>query len=120
MFASKCANRKERSKGKALNISWDDDSEEEDSEVESPIHASESAKFVAFMTRTNSSLVQGYDKDPKPYEDLNLPEFSDDDQDLEEVYMKLLKDFMRLSRINDKLSHKLKISVSKLFPGIRT
>ena len=34
--AAKCANRKEKSKGKALNVSWEEDTDEEKSEPESP------------------------------------------------------------------------------------
>lgn len=66
------------------------------------------------MTRTNSSSVQGSsDKDSKSNEDVNLHEFSNDEHDLELMYRKLLKDSMRLSRINDKLSHKLKTMESR-------
>ena len=39
--------------------------------------------------------------------------FSDDEQDLEVVCRKLLKNSMRLFRINDKLSYKLKITESQ-------
>ena len=47
-------------------------------------------------------------RDSKSDEDLNLYEFSDDEQDLEAVYRKLLKDSMCLSRISDRMALKLK------------
>ena len=34
--AAKCVNKKEKSKGKALNVSWEEDTDEEKSEPESP------------------------------------------------------------------------------------
>ena len=40
-------------------------------------------------------------------------DLSDEEQDVEVAYKKLLKDSLRLSRINDKLSHKLKVSESQ-------
>lgn len=53
------------------------------------------------------------DRDSKSNKELNLHVFSDDEQDLEAMYRKLLKDSMHLSRINDKLSYKLKITESQ-------
>lgn len=44
---------------------------------------------------------------------MNLHEFSDDEQHVETVSKKLLKDSMCLSCINEKLSHKLKITESQ-------
>lgn len=66
------------------------------------------------MTRTSSSSVQGSsNRDSKSNKDLNLHVFSDDEQDLEAVYRKLLKDSMLLSHINNKMSYKLKITESQ-------
>lgn len=52
-------------------------------------------------------------RDSKSNKDLNLHVFSDDEQDLEAVYRKLLKDSMLLSHINNKMSYKLKITESQ-------
>lgn len=49
-----------------------------------------------------------FDKDPKSDDEINLLESSDDDQDLETKYEKILKDSMKLAKINDKKSVKLK------------
>lgn len=109
--ASKCANQLERNKGKTLNVSWEEDSEDENSESESQ---SKYAKFVAFMSSTNLSFEQGSsDKDFKSNDESRCEDLSDEEQDLEVVYKKLLKDSLCLTRINDKLSHKLKVSESQ-------
>ena len=55
--AAKCASRREKSKSKALNVSWDDKSEEEISEPESSTNGS--GKYVAFMALSNVSSIQG-------------------------------------------------------------
>ena len=81
--AYKCANWLERNKGKALNVSWEEDSENENSESKSQF---EYAKFVAFMSSTNLSFEQG-SSDKSKCDDL-----SDEEQDLEIAYKKLLKD----------------------------
>ena len=81
--ASKCANRLERNKRNALNVSWEEDSENENSESKSQF---EYAKFVAFMSSTNLSFEQG-SSDKSKCDDL-----SDEEQDLEIAYKKLLKD----------------------------
>ena len=72
-----------------MNVTWDDDYEDEKSETES---LSESVgKFITFKSRSSKiSSVQGSsDRDSKSDEDLNLHETSDDDQDLEVRYVKL-------------------------------
>lgn len=82
------------------------------SEHESPIN--ESGECIAFMARTNPPSVQSSsDSDSKSNEDFSLREFSYDEQDLKAVYRKLLKDSMCLSRINDKMSHELKVMESQ-------
>lgn len=58
---------------------------------------------------SNISSMQGSsDKDSKSDEDLDLHEFSDHKRDLEAQYRKLLKYFICLSQINNRMSHKLK------------
>ena len=75
--ASKCANRLERNKGKALNVSWEEDSENENSESKSQF---EYAKFVAFMTSNYSSFEQeSSDKDPKSDDESKLDDLSDEE-----------------------------------------
>lgn len=73
-------------------------------------HINESGECVAFMSRTITSLQwrTRFYKESKSNEDLNLHEFSNDEQDLEVVYRKLPKDSMCLSRINDRMALKLK------------
>lgn len=92
-------------------MSWEEDSKNENSDSESKF---ESAKFVAFMSSTNLSFEQGSsDKDTKSDDESKCEDLSDEDQDIEVAYKKLLKDSLRLSRINDRLSHKLKVSESQ-------
>ena len=55
--ATKCANRKEISKGKALNVSWEEDTDEEKSEPESPDN--DFKDCVAFMALSTVSSLQG-------------------------------------------------------------
>ena len=45
--AAKCVNRKKKSKGKVLNVSWEEDTDEEKSEPESPDN--DFKNCVAFM-----------------------------------------------------------------------
>lgn len=57
-IAAKCANRVERRLERALNVTWDDDSEEEKSESESISECG--GKFIAFMSRPSKiSSIQG-------------------------------------------------------------
>lgn len=49
-IASKCANRVDRRLGKALNVTWDDDSYEEKRESESITEGAK--KFIAFVSRS--------------------------------------------------------------------
>ena len=94
-----------------MNVSWEEDSKNEYSESESQF---EYAKFVAFMTCTNSSFEQGsFDKDSKSDDESKLDDLFDEEQDVEVAYKKLLKDLLCLSRRNDKFSHKLKASESQ-------
>ena len=72
--AAKCANRKSKSKGKALNVAWDEESDDEVSEPDLP--SSESGKFIAFMTLSNASSVQ----ESKSEDDLDINEISDEKQ----------------------------------------
>lgn len=93
-----------------MTLSWEEDFDNENSESGL---SSESSKFVAFTTGTNSSFVQGSsDRGSKSDEESNLHDFSDNEQDIEVAYIKLLNDSIHLSHINDKISHKLKASES--------
>ncbi|XXG86639.1 hypothetical protein AAC387_Pa11g1498 [Persea americana] len=62
-----------KSKGKALNVAWDEESNDDTSKPDSP--TSESGKFVAFMALSNTSFVQ----ESKSEDDLNINEFSDEE-----------------------------------------
>ena len=86
---TKCTNWKEKIKGKALDISWENDYEEECSEPESP--SRESGRCVAFMVLSNPSFMQGsFDRDSKSDEDIDLQDFSNNEQDKKAEYMRLL------------------------------
>ena len=62
------------------------------------------------MSSTNLSFEQGSsDKDSKSDDESKCEDLSDEEQDEEVAYKELLKDSLRLSRINDKLFHKLKV-----------
>ena len=52
---AKCVNRKEKSKGKVLNVVWDEESNDEVPEPDSP--SSESGKFIAFMALSNCQAL---------------------------------------------------------------
>ncbi|XXG61691.1 hypothetical protein AAC387_Pa05g0236 [Persea americana] len=87
--AAKCANRREKSKGKALNVAWDEESNEEESKPDSP--SSESGKFIAFMALSNASSVH----ESKSEDDLDINEISDKEQ-ADEDYQRLLKESVRM------------------------
>ena len=70
---AQCANRRDKSKGEALNVAWDEDSDEDVSEPDSP--SSEFGKFIAFMAVSNTSSMQGSKSD----EDLEINDFSDEE-----------------------------------------
>lgn len=91
-----------------MNVTWGDDSENEKNEPESPTQGF--GKFIAFMTRSSeiSSMQGSSDRDSKLDEDLSLNGFSDEEQDMEASYMKLLKDLIQLTKINDRMALKLK------------
>ena len=80
--AAQYANRRDKSKGKILNVAWDEDSNEDVSEPYSP--SNESGKFIAFMGISNTSSMQGSKSD----EDLEINEFSDEEHDANEDYKK--------------------------------
>lgn len=62
-----------------MNVSWDEDSEEEKSESECP---NDSENFVALMALSNVSSMQGLsNKDSKSDEDINLHDFLDQEHD---------------------------------------
>ena len=60
-----------------MNISWEDDSKEENREPESS--SNESKRFVAFMARSTSLLQGSSDKDSKLDEDLDIHDFSNNE-----------------------------------------
>lgn len=89
-----------------MNVSWEDNSLEEDSEPKSPSH--ESRKSVAFMGRSNVFSMQGLsDKESNSDEDLDLHDFSDNKQDLEAEHRRVLQDSILMSKINEKRALKL-------------
>lgn len=107
-IAAECANRKEKRLSKALNITWDNDSENENCEPKSPTQGPR--KFIAFMAKYLDIFSEqgSSDRDSKSDEDLSLNGFADEEHDLEVSYMKLLKDSIRLIMTNDRMTLKLK------------
>ena len=73
LHASKLANRKEKSKGKALHIALNEEYDEEVFEPDSP--TSDSGKLVAFIALSNTSSVQ----ESKSDDDLDINEFTDEE-----------------------------------------
>lgn len=57
-YASQCVNRTFRTQGKVLNVTWDDDSDQDCNESEPESSSPEHGKFMAFMARSNDSFVQ--------------------------------------------------------------
>lgn len=105
--AAKCANRKEKSKGKALNMSWEEDTDEEKSEPESLDN--DFKNCVAFMALSIVSSMQGSsDRESKSDDNSDSDNFSDDDKNWETAYKKLLQDSIRMSKISKKRALKLK------------
>eukprot|EP00268_Persea_americana_P034952 TRINITY_DN3454_c0_g1_i2.p1 TRINITY_DN3454_c0_g1~~TRINITY_DN3454_c0_g1_i2.p1 ORF type:complete len:227 (-),score=57.35 TRINITY_DN3454_c0_g1_i2:922-1602(-) len=105
--AAKCANKKEKSKGQALNVSWEEDTDEEKSEPESPNN--DFKNCVAFMALSTVSSLQGSsDRESKSNDNSDFDNFSDDDKDWETAYKKLLQDSIRMSKISKKRALKLK------------
>lgn len=102
----KCANRKLKNKGRTLNATWSDDSSVYS---DSSRYDYEKSKFVSFMAITNASSVQGSsDQDSKSGEELDIHDSSDDEQDLEIQYKRLLQDSIRMVKFNAKRALKLK------------
>ena len=96
--AAKCANRKEKSKDKALNVSWEEDTDEEKSEPESPDN--DFKNCVAFMALSAVySLHSSSDRESKSDDNSDSDNFSDDDKDWETAYKKLLQDSIRKSDV---------------------
>ena len=96
-IAAKCANRKEKGKGKALNVSWEEDIDEDKSDPESPDN--EFKTSVAFMALFIVSSMQGSShRESKFDKTLDFDDFFDDDKDWETTYKKLLQDSIRMSR----------------------
>ena len=91
------ANRKEKSRGKALNVAWDEEFDEKVSEPNSP--SSESGKFIAFTTLSNTSFVL----ESKSADDLDTNEISDEEQ-ANEDYQKPLQESVKMSKISEKES----------------
>ena len=85
---AKCANRKEKSKGKALNVAWDEEFNKEVSKPDSP--SSESGKFIFFMALSNTSSVQ----ESKSEDDLDTND--SDEEQTDEDYQKLFQEFIRM------------------------
>lgn len=104
--AAKCTNRKEKSKSKALNVAWDEESDEEVSEPDSS--SSESGKFIAFMALFNASSMQ----ESKSEDDLDINEISNEEQ-ADEDYQKLLQESIRISKISEKRALKIKAMEEK-------
>lgn len=109
---AKCANRKEKCKGKALNVSWEEETQDEKSEPDSS--SNDIGKFVVFIAMSNVSYVKGsFDEDSKSDEDKDLNDFSDQEQDIEEDYRRLLQESVTMSKISEKIALKLKAIESK-------
>ena len=86
---TECANKKEKSNGKFFNVSWEDDTDEEKSEPESP--DDDFKNCVAFMALSTVSSMQGsFDRESKSDENSDSDNFFDDDEDSETAYKKLL------------------------------
>lgn len=61
------------------------------------------------MALSNVSSMQGsFDMDFKSDEDIDLHDFSNNEQDMKEKHMRLLQDSMRMSKMNEKRALKLK------------
>ena len=103
-ITTKCANKKEKSKGKALNIAWEEDTDEEKSELESPNN--EFKNCVSFIVVSTISSMQGSsNRESKSDENSDSDNFSDDDKDWETAYKKLLQDSICMSKISKKKEH---------------
>ena len=106
-IAAKCANIKEKSKGKVLNVSWEEDTDGEKREPESPDN--DFQNYVAFMALSTVSSMQGSsDKESKSDDNSDSDNLSDDDKDWETAYKKLLQGSIRMSKISKKRVLKLK------------
>ena len=88
-------------------MSWEEDTDEEKSEPEYPDN--DFKNCVAFMVLSIVSSMQGSsDRESKSYDYSDSDNFSDDDEDWETAYKKLLQDSIRMSKISKKRALKLK------------
>ena len=95
-------------KKKALAITWDDESEYDEDESDNENQGEEGHKqFLAFMAASDTEERTEYPK--RSVENATDDESSEsDDEELEQAYEKLYKESLNLSKLNDKLTTKLK------------
>ncbi|GMP23151.1 hypothetical protein CsSME_00000857 [Camellia sinensis var. sinensis] len=110
-FAQECPTRLK--KKKALAITWDDESESDEDESDNEGQGEEGHKqFLAFMA---ASEAEGQTDSPKrSVENITDDESSESDhEELEQAYEKLYKESLKLFKLNDKLTKKLKACESE-------
>lgn len=99
-YANECANKKNGTKKKALNTTWDEESsEEEEKDAEADSSENMNGKFVAFMAK---SL---FDNDTDADHD---NEMSDQEKNWEELYHTTYADCVRMTRYGNKIAIKFK------------
>ena len=107
-YASKCINRSFRTQGKVLNVTLDDDSDQDGNDSELESSSPDHGKFMAFMAKSNGTFVQNIsDKsDDDVEEDLNS--LDNEHEDLVDAYENLLENSRRMVQLNDILKGKWK------------
>lgn len=78
-MTAKCANRKEKNKGKALNVAWDDDFAAESSGPESHDNWFENC-VASIALSTTSSMHGSSNRESKSNEDLDSNDFSNNEK----------------------------------------
>ncbi|KAJ8636826.1 hypothetical protein MRB53_011093 [Persea americana] len=98
-YVNECANKKNGTKKKALNTTWDKESSEEEKEPLVDIFETVNGKFVAFMVKSLSD--NDIDED---YDD----EMLDQEKDYEELYHTTYADCVRMTKYGNKITIKFK------------
>ena len=104
-YASQCINRSFKTPGKVLNVTWDDDSDQDGNDSELDSSSSDHGKFMAFMAKSNGSFVQDIsDKSDDDVEKDLIP--LENEHDLVDAYESLLEESRRMAQLNDILKGK--------------
>ena len=98
-YATECANKKKRTKKKALNTTWDEESSKEEKDPSIDTSETVNSKFVAFMAKSQSN------NDTNEY---HVDEMLDQEKDYEELHHTTYANHVRMTKYGNKITIKFK------------